>query len=255
MIRTTSNYRYFDLVEQDYDCRHSLPTKIPVIHPDDESVTGGDPVQSSNQLRLTVLVRNNKIVDCTEQIIPAPPLPPTPIGPLPLMPIIEPVPPAAKRVNYIFDNPQFYVDGASADDIRQGNEGDCWFLCALAALCTMQNEINLVKKVCVKYDEKVGVYGFVFFRDGEWRSEIVDDILYLSRENYEDIKNDRHMLWMKEYFPTTGGETYRKKHQNNSEALFYAKSAHPDETWVPLIEKAYAKAHGDYRSIKDGFIG
>ena len=28
-----------------------------------------------------------------------------------------------------------------------------------------------------------------------------------------------------------------------------------DETWLPLLEKAFAKAHGDYSAIEGGFVG
>lgn len=61
----------------------------------------------------------------------------------------------------IFENPQFYVDGATAGDVRQGRAGDCWFLAALGAL---GNKKDLIEKVCVARDEAVGVYGFVFYR-------------------------------------------------------------------------------------------
>lgn len=61
----------------------------------------------------------------------------------------------------IFEKPVFYEDGASASDVRQGNDGDCWFM---AALCALANEKHMIDKVCVANDEKVGIYGFVFHR-------------------------------------------------------------------------------------------
>jgi hypothetical protein len=70
-------------------------------------------------------------------------------------------PPWVKRIEDIFEKPQFFIDGASAEDVHQGEDGDCWFLAALMALCAKK---ELVDKLCVARDEKVGVYGFVFFR-------------------------------------------------------------------------------------------
>ena len=67
----------------------------------------------------------------------------------------------------IFKKPQFYVDEASTADVRQGKTGDCYFLAAVGAL---GNKHDLINKVCVARDEKVGVYGFVFFRGMSWRS-------------------------------------------------------------------------------------
>ena len=90
-----------------------------------------------------------------------PPPPPSPFNPK-----------SVKRVVDIFDQPQFYIDGPTANDVRQGRDGDCWLM---AALCTLSNKPGLIERVCVAHDQAVGVYGFVFHRDGEWFSEIIDD--------------------------------------------------------------------------------
>lgn len=85
-------------------------------------------------------------------------------------------PGSAKRVVEIFDKPQFYIEGPTANDVRQGRDGDCWLM---SALCTLSNKKGLIEKLCVAHDQDVGVYGFVFYRDGEWISEIVDDFVSL----------------------------------------------------------------------------
>lgn len=81
-------------------------------------------------------------------------------------------PQAVKRVVDIFDEPQFFIDGPTANDVRQGRDGDCWLM---AALCTLSNKPGLIERCCIAHDQQVGVYGFVFHRDGEWFSEIIDD--------------------------------------------------------------------------------
>lgn len=65
------------------------------------------------------------------------------------------------RVTEIFSDPQFFLDGVSSNDVRQGRNGDCWFLAAVAALSNVE---GLMLKNCVARDEEVGVYGFVFHR-------------------------------------------------------------------------------------------
>ncbi|RYP76422.1 hypothetical protein DL769_003628 [Monosporascus sp. CRB-8-3] len=159
-------------------------------------------------------------------------------------------PRSVKRVVDIFDDPKFYIDGPSANDVRQGRDGDCWLL---AALCTLSNKPSLIERVCVARDEAVGVYGFVFHRDGEWISEIIDDKLFLTKPDFDESFLER-MLW-EDRERVNSEEQYRRAYQSGSGALYFAQCEHADETWLPLLEKAYTKAHGDYAAIEGGFTG
>ncbi|KAL9031333.1 MAG: hypothetical protein Q9196_000623 [Gyalolechia fulgens] len=159
-------------------------------------------------------------------------------------------PKSVKRVPDIFEEPVFFKEGASASDVRQGFNGDCWFL---AALCAISNKKNLVDKVCVQRDEKVGVYGFVFHRDGEWIQTIIDDKLYLIASDWYETTESK-ATW-EEVRRVDPEEEYRKANQTGSRALCFAQCSDQNETWLPLLEKAFAKAHGDYSSIDGGFTG
>ncbi|KAK2600189.1 hypothetical protein QQS21_005063 [Conoideocrella luteorostrata] len=159
-------------------------------------------------------------------------------------------PQGVKRATDIFDDPKFYIDGPTANDVRQGNSGDCWLM---SALCTLSNKKGIIERLCVAHDQDVGVYGFVFHRDGEWISEIVDDFLYLTKSDYDEAFFDR--ILFDELERVNGDELYRKVYQSNSGALYFAQCSHQQETWLPLLEKCYAKAHGDFAAIEGGFGG
>ncbi|KAM0185415.1 hypothetical protein ACHAPI_012172 [Fusarium lateritium] len=165
-------------------------------------------------------------------------------------PGVDLTPQSVKRVGDIFDKPCFYIDGPTANDIRQGRDGDCWLM---AALCTLSEKTGLIEKLCVAHDQDVGVYGFVFYRDGAWISEIVDDFLYLIKTDYDEGCFDR--ILFDDIERVDADEAYRRIFQSNSSALYFAQCQHPQETWLPLLEKAYAKAHGDYGAIEGGFGG
>ncbi|KNG50856.1 calpain-like protein [Stemphylium lycopersici] len=160
-------------------------------------------------------------------------------------------PQSVKRVEDIFDNPRFFIEGATANDVRQGNDGDCWFMSALA---TISNKEELIQRVCVARDEQVGVYGFVFHRDGEWISEVIDDKLYLIKEDFDEAKIERYH-WLELQNRKSPEDEYRTVMQTGSRALYFAQCSDPNETWLPLLEKAFAKAHGDYSAIDGGFVG
>ena len=125
-----------------------------------------------------------------------------------------------------------------------------------------------------RYPIAVGVYGFVFYRggcfnhhfacnrflrtenflDGEWISSIIDDKLYLTKPDH-DQQSDVRMEWDDMNRRVDGEEEYRKAYQTGSIALYFGQCSDQNETWVPLMEKAYAKAHGDYSSIDGGYPG
>ncbi|KAF9038122.1 hypothetical protein BJ165DRAFT_1408041 [Panaeolus papilionaceus] len=149
-----------------------------------------------------------------------------------------------QRVTQIFDKPQFFAEGgADATSVAQGALGDCWFISALATVSTFP---GLIEKICVARDELVGVYGFLFFKDNAWTSVIIDDMLYTRVPKYEELKYEEKELYHfdKDFF----NQAARK----NGKTLYFAKSGASGETWVPLIEKAYAKLHGNYSSLKGG---
>jgi hypothetical protein len=170
-------------------------------------------------------------------------------------------------VQYIFDKPVFYQEGATASDVRQGANGDCWFL---SALCALGNKKNLIDKVCVHRDEQVGVYGFVFHRgkqihpccsrnaltesDGDWIQTIIDDKLYLTAPDFDESADQKY-TWQQQINMQDPEEEYRRTCQSGSRALYFAQCSSENETWLPLLEKAYAKAHGDFNAIQGGFTG
>ncbi|KAJ3208985.1 hypothetical protein HK099_008605 [Clydaea vesicula] len=146
-------------------------------------------------------------------------------------------PAGVSRVTKIFDNPTFYRDGINHMDIKQGADGDCWFLSALAIA---SNIPRIIENLCVARDEEVGVYGFIFFRDNNWLPVIIDDQLYVGINSLESAPPILKAVFR-------GKDDMYQKVVGGSNTLHFSKCRDPNETWLPLLEKAFAKANGDYK--------
>jgi hypothetical protein len=114
-------------------------------------------------------------------------------------------------------SPALWTNGCEAQDIRQGQIGDCWFMSALSVLTLRQKD--LMDCFVTKEHNKYGVYSVNFWKDGERVNVIVDSL-----------------------FPSLHNQP------------FFAKSNDPNELWVMVLEKAYAKLHATYEAIESGFV-
>ena len=90
--------------------------------------------------------------------------------------------------------------------------------------------------------------------DGNWIHTVIDDKLYLSVPDWDESLFEK-VQWLQIPNRQDAEEEYRKVYQTGSRALYFAQCNTENETWLPLLEKAYAKAHGDYYSIDGGFTG
>ncbi|RAL63562.1 hypothetical protein DID88_003606 [Monilinia fructigena] len=124
-------------------------------------------------------------------------------------------------------------------NVKQGSLGNCWLMASLTALANMEDGIQ---RICVEWDT-----------NGEWIISIIDDKLYLKSPDWDSPSVHRHLLEQSDREDVE--KEYRKTYQTGSQALFFAQCKDPNQTWLPLLEKAYAKAHGDFHSLSGGWIG
>lgn len=117
--------------------------------------------------------------------------------------------------------PQLFVDSATSSDVVQGALGDCWLLSALAVVALHRE--GLIAQIFTPSAAEglpPGSLTVQFWMDGRWQRVTIDDRLPC------DV-NGR---------------------------LLYAHSIQPNEMWVPLLEKAFAKVCGSYESLASGFV-
>lgn len=72
-------------------------------------------------------------------------------------------------------------------------------------------------------------------------------LLFTRRPKFEDLAPFEQSLYHddKEYY-------LKSASVNEGKTLYFARSSAHNETWVPLIEKAYAKLHGHYAYLHLG---
>ena len=112
-----------------------------------------------------------------------------------------------------------FIEGATIDDIQQGNIGDCYFLSAVGALCKKTEFFE--KLFHMKEKSSQNIYGIYLYLNGRWKLVLLDD-----------------------YFPYSAKDFKFKQ-------LFFSSSCQ-NEIWVSLIEKAWAKVNGFYVNIGCG---
>lgn len=125
--------------------------------------------------------------------------------------------PVWKRPHEFMRDPKLFDDGIDPNDINQGALGNCWFLASIASVA---ENPALIKRLFItqEYNEQ-GLYQLKICKNGEWLKVTVDD-----------------------YIPCyySGGPMFCR--------------ATGDELWVLLLEKAYAKIHGNYCQLRAGFV-
>mmetsp|Transcript_43849 Transcript_43849/g.82244 ORF Transcript_43849/g.82244 Transcript_43849/m.82244 type:complete len:921 (+) Transcript_43849:168-2930(+) len=125
--------------------------------------------------------------------------------------------------------PQWVVvgdEGFRPEHLRQGGVGDCWFMSALAVVAERH---DLLEKLLPNLNEGLasGCHEVRLFLDGRWTAALVDN-----------------------NFPMAAPGKQRRLDETG---LAFGRAAE-HQLWVPLIEKAYARAHGAYKSISGGQV-
>ncbi|KAI1363222.1 cysteine proteinase [Xylaria arbuscula] len=155
-------------------------------------------------------------------------------------------PKGVKRPSEIFESPSF-LRKVDFREVEQGRFDNYWLMAALASLTNVENGIH---RICVDFDTDLGIYGFIFQQDGEWVSTIIDDQLYLDFSSWPgsgilcDVSCGRAA--------DNGDQNNKKGYWPGSQALLFSRCRDPNEIWLPLLEKAYAKINGDYAALSGG---
>ncbi|XP_076095147.1 uncharacterized protein LOC143065457 isoform X1 [Mytilus galloprovincialis] len=127
-----------------------------------------------------------------------------------------------QRPAEICQNPALFTDGTTRFDIGQGRVGTCWFLSMVANIA---DKPRLLERVVPARDYKIGtndydgVFHCRFWRFGHWSEIYIDDKL-----------------------PTSGRGGLYGAHSNTD----------PNEMWVALLEKAFARMYGSYDEVSGG---
>ncbi|XP_069861709.1 calpain-10 [Dipodomys merriami] len=127
-----------------------------------------------------------------------------------------------RRPQEICATPRLFPDNPGEGQVKQGLLGDCWFLCACAALQKSQHLLDQVfPPGQPSWSDQTyrGLFACRIWRFGCWQEVTVDDRL-----------------------PCLAGR------------LCFSRCQREDVFWLPLLEKAYAKVHGSYERLWAGQV-
>mmetsp|Transcript_35994 Transcript_35994/g.93636 ORF Transcript_35994/g.93636 Transcript_35994/m.93636 type:complete len:736 (+) Transcript_35994:1006-3213(+) len=119
--------------------------------------------------------------------------------------------------------PQVFIEGVDPGDVIQGRLGDCWFLGALSTVALKPPVLQHLFIGGARHRKEFGVVTLQFYKDGRWVEVLIDDRIPCRKGH-------------KRYKP------------------IYASCKDPNELWVMLAEKAYAKLHSCYLHLRGGFL-
>jgi len=126
--------------------------------------------------------------------------------------------PVWKRpIEFMSGTPKIFSGKIDPNDINQGALGNCWFLASIASLA--ENPALIKRLFITKEYNPEGIYKIKLCKNGEWVTVTIDD--YIPCFEY-------------------GGPMFARNEG--------------DELWVLLLEKAYAKLHGNYCQLRNGFL-
>lgn len=121
-------------------------------------------------------------------------------------------------------NAKLFVDGVSSGDIVQGQLGDCWVMSSSSVLATRPEMLMQCFWRGDSYKSR-GMFICRFMKNFIWRYVMIDD-----RIAVHGFGNDR------------AGKP------------FFSRCRDPNELWVILLEKGFAKLYGSYEYLTKGYI-
>ena len=71
-------------------------------------------------------------------------------------------------------------------------------------------------------------------------------LVFITNPKFAELTDEKQKLYHHNQ------ELYNDTARKGRKSLYFARSMEEGETWVPLIEKAFAKLHGDYASLSGG---
>uniref|UniRef100_U3EA24 Calpain-10 n=1 Tax=Callithrix jacchus TaxID=9483 RepID=U3EA24_CALJA len=127
-----------------------------------------------------------------------------------------------RRPQEICATPRLFPDDPREGQVKQGLLGDCWFLCACAAL---QKSRHLLDQVIPP--------GQPSWADQEYQGSFTCRIWQFGR--WVEVTTDDRL-------PCLAGR------------LCFSRCQREDVFWLPLLEKVYAKVHGSYEHLWAGQV-